>query len=406
MQSSLSRASFMSLAAAGTLVAAAPAPTTLMPALATPLPRVDRALVLSGGGARGAYQAGLIDAMVADRSIADGRPLAPYGLVCGTSIGALNGYFVATGQYRLLRHLWYSIARQRVIRLKREYASIPQVQDGVGTRIWQAMRLAMGLDSRVKGVLDGRHLRHWLAQYINPTHPVLMPFVWPVTNLTTQQPEFFALLPEAPDAATAAQAIQALAATVGSSAKLRLATPAILVDALQASAAIPVAFDPVTLPGVNGSPQEYVDGGVIANTPVGVARAGARAIDVVFLDPIVEAYSYGSAVEIATGAFGAMQKRILEADLRSAYFETFGKRAILGIAEQHPNSTASREHFDSADLTRFVRSLYDVNIRTLRPQKELPVDVIGFDDERMVMETYRLGFDDARRGFAPYTMEF
>ncbi len=400
----------MSLTALGSLVAASPRPpaTAAANALAAgaALPRVDRALVLSGGGARGSYQAGRIAAMVAEDSLADGRPLAPYGLVCGTSIGALNGYFVATGQYRLLRHLWYSIAQQRVIRLKREFASIPQEQAGVGTRIWQAMRLALGLNSRVKGVLDGAYLRRWLAQYVDPARPVLTPFVWTVTNLTTQQPEFFALLPEAPDAATKAEAVRALSATVGSGAVLRMATPDLLVDALQASAAIPVAFEPVTLPGVDGSPQQYVDGGVTANTPVSVARAGAKAIDVVFLDPLVEAYSYGSAIEIASGAFGAMQKRILEADLRAAYFETFGKRAILGTNERDRNDGASNADADNENLGRFVHSLYDVDIRTLRPQKELPVDVIGFDDERPLMDTYRIGYADARRGFTPYTAGF
>lgn len=400
----------MSVTAVGGLVAASPRRSPAV--FGSPVPggaafhRVDRALVLSGGGARGSYQAGLIAAIVADRSLADGQPLSPYGLVCGTSIGALNGYFVATGQYRLLRHLWYSIARERVIRLKREFATIPEEQAGVGTRIWQAMRLALGLNSRVKGVLDDAYLRRWLGQYIDPARPVLTPFVWTVTNLTTQQPEFFALLPEAPDDATKAAAVRALSATVGSGTVLRLATPDLLIDALQASAAIPIAFDPVTLPGVDGSPQQYVDGGVTANTPVGVARAGAKAIDVVFLDPTIEAYSYGSAIEIASGAFGAMQKRILEADLRAAYFETFGKRAILGMNEHDPNNRASNGHADSENLGRFVQSLYDVDIRTLRPQNELPVDVIGFDDERHLMETYLIGYADARRGFTPYATGF
>jgi predicted acylesterase/phospholipase RssA len=76
--------------------------------------RLARGLVLSGGGARGAYQAGLIDYLRLSRQIPDGAPLAPYGIVAGTSIGALNGYFVATGQYGLLRELWYTIADQQV----------------------------------------------------------------------------------------------------------------------------------------------------------------------------------------------------------------------------------------------------------------------------------------------------
>lgn len=51
---------------------------------------LDRALVMSGGGARGAYEAGLIGALAAAGAVADGSPRLPYELVCGTSIGALN----------------------------------------------------------------------------------------------------------------------------------------------------------------------------------------------------------------------------------------------------------------------------------------------------------------------------
>jgi len=50
--------------------------------------RLSRALVLSGGGARGAYQAGLIDYLRLSAQIPNGAPLRPYQLVAGTSIGA------------------------------------------------------------------------------------------------------------------------------------------------------------------------------------------------------------------------------------------------------------------------------------------------------------------------------
>ncbi|HEX8805871.1 MAG TPA: patatin-like phospholipase family protein, partial [Candidatus Aquilonibacter sp.] len=51
--------------------------------------RVDAALALSGGGARGAYQAGIIDYLRLSQQIPEGAPLHPYGLIAGTSIGAL-----------------------------------------------------------------------------------------------------------------------------------------------------------------------------------------------------------------------------------------------------------------------------------------------------------------------------
>jgi NTE family protein len=57
-------------------------------------PRPKIALVLSGGGARAAYQVGVL------RAIAERRPAgspSPFALVCGTSAGAINAAVVAAG---------------------------------------------------------------------------------------------------------------------------------------------------------------------------------------------------------------------------------------------------------------------------------------------------------------------
>jgi predicted acylesterase/phospholipase RssA len=351
--------------------------------------RVARALVLSGGGARGAYQAGLIDYLRLSRQIPDGAPLAPYGIVTGTSIGALNGYFVATGQYDTLRALWYSIADQHVIQLKNRYAKIVNDDSGVGTRFVAAMRMVLSLTSHDTGVIDGDHLRAWLGRYIDPTRPVVMPFIWTVTNLTYQSAEFFYLVPSALNAGQRQGAIRAIRLTVGPTAVLREATPDLLIDALQASAAIPVAFDPVALPAVTGGGTNlYVDGGVTANTPVSPARAAATRIDVVLLDPPLQRTDYRNALEVGFGTFGAMQRRILEADLRAAYLETYGKRSI--------------ESVNAPQMRVLAAALYDSDIYQMQPQDELPVGVIGFDDRDNIYKTFEIGFEDARRGFVPY----
>jgi predicted acylesterase/phospholipase RssA len=352
--------------------------------------RLARGLVLSGGGARGAYQAGLIDYLRLSRQIPDGAPLAPYGIVAGTSIGALNGYFVATGQYGLLRELWYTIADQQVIRLKARYAKAADPDSGVGTRIAAAMRAVLSLKNDDTGVIDGEHLRQWLARFVDPTRPVVMPFIFTVTNLTTQSPEFFYMVTTALSASERQNAVTAIRITVGPNAILREATPDLLIDALQASAAIPVAFDPVTLPAASGGgTNAYVDGGVTANTPVGPARAAATRIDVVLLDPPLQRTDYHNALEVGFGTFGAMQRRILVADLRAAYLETLGKRSI--------------ESANTIPARALAAALYDSDIYQIQPLDELPVGVIGFDDRENIYKTFKLGFEDARRGFVPYT---
>lgn len=351
--------------------------------------RVDRALVLSGGGARGAYQAGIIDYLRLSRQIPEGWPLQPYGAIAGTSVGALNGYFVATGQYGLLRNLWYSIADQNVIRLKARYAKIVNDDSGLGTRFVAAMRMVLSLTSNDTGVIDSDHMRSWLSRYIDPARPVVTPFLWTVTNLTTQSPEFFYLVPTKLTAKERDIAVNAIQTTVGANAVLREATPALLVDALLASASIPVAFDPVELPAPKGGGTNlYVDGGVTANTPVAAARAGARRIDVVLLDPPLQETHYHNALEVGFGVFGAMQRRILEADMRAAYLETFGKRAIVKAP--------------TPQLQAFAASLYDSDIYQMQPVHELPVNVIGFDDGKNIYNTFKIGFSDAATGFVPY----
>jgi hypothetical protein len=61
--------------------------------------RLGGALVLSGGGARGAYEAGAITALVETHGIKDGEKLPGIDVVCGASIGAINGWLVAAAQY-------------------------------------------------------------------------------------------------------------------------------------------------------------------------------------------------------------------------------------------------------------------------------------------------------------------
>lgn len=68
---------------------------------------MKRAIVLSGGGSRGAYQIGFWKAI---------RELdISYDIVTGTSIGALNGVFMAQGDYSSAFKLWYFMNYDKVI---------------------------------------------------------------------------------------------------------------------------------------------------------------------------------------------------------------------------------------------------------------------------------------------------
>ena len=79
-------------------------------------------LVLSGGGAKGAYQAGVL------RALNDMQ--VPIGAVSGASIGALNGAIVAAAPTqeiaaRHLQELWNELAHVSPLRLGRGSLRVP-----------------------------------------------------------------------------------------------------------------------------------------------------------------------------------------------------------------------------------------------------------------------------------------
>jgi len=121
-----------------------------------------RALVLSGGGARAAYQAGVLFAIAARMSP---RSRIPFSIVCGTSAGAINAAAVAAGASRFaaattrLRHLWSdlhvdTIYRADALHLLGNAARI------VGSIVpfLQAARSVSLLDNRPLGKLLAREI--------------------------------------------------------------------------------------------------------------------------------------------------------------------------------------------------------------------------------------------------------
>ena len=59
-------------------------------------------LCLAGGGAKGAFQAGVIYGLKE-------RGICKYDAIAGTSIGAINGYYIYTENVNKLREMWINI---------------------------------------------------------------------------------------------------------------------------------------------------------------------------------------------------------------------------------------------------------------------------------------------------------
>jgi predicted acylesterase/phospholipase RssA len=380
--------------------------TALAPALLGSSPDdalepLDRALVLSGGGARGAYEAGIVGALAAIGGVRDGSPLLPYEIVCGTSIGALNGWYVATGQYTKLRELWYGISGQNLMRAKRQYAALRDPESGLLDRAASVVNL-VGLTRNQRALLQSEPVFDWISRNIDVTTPLLMPLVWAATNLTLQRPEYFFVRPQNQGTDIPEKVVHALQLTLGPHTIVREATPELLHRAIFASAALPLVFDPVLIPNPDGTINEYCDGGVASNSPVGIAHAVSKGADVVLLDPPFEPDTgYADAVEIAFGVFGTMQRKILESEMRNAFFQSVGKRAFSRLAPQE----AAHATQGNPLLAKLMQTIPVTELRYIRPEKVLPLDVAGFNDWLGIGKAYRIGWEDMGRGFTPYDWE-
>jgi predicted acylesterase/phospholipase RssA len=358
------RRSFLGIAA---LAAVLPKPAFAQPSST----RIGRkALILSGGADRGAYQAGAIQALTEIQGVKDGQPL-DFDLICGTSIGALNGFMTATAQYEAMQRIWRSvIASQDVFRLKDRYDAIEEPQSGILNKLAAAIALSSGLVKNERGILDPAPVRDLLKEFADPSTLTLIPLYISTTNLTRQAHQLFVRRATSADGQAKQAVNDTLLATSAENA--RVVSDALLHDVLFASAAIPLLFDPIAIPRENDATtvDYYVDGGVTQNVPMDTALLCANTLNFILVDPspAEETESYKNALEVGLGMFATMQARILAYQLRLAYA------------------------LDEAQLpfTPYV----------VRPARELPNEGEDFSNQKELEAMWQLGFQDMVRGWA------
>ena len=388
------RTDFLRLLTASGIVAGAPSAANAAPSLeprtiGDPETRTNGALVLSGGGATGAYQAGAIAALADKAGIRDGEALPGIDAVVGTSIGSINAWFVATAQYSLLAALWRAIANEDLFVLKKRFQPAGEPSSGVLTRLYAALSLGTGLLSNVQGVFDRGHIERFVARIVDADRMPLVPFVFTATNLSEQRAEIFFRTPVSPSTAARDRGEAAMREVVGGDTRVHEATPAILHRAIVASAAIPLFFDPVVF-DFGSLPSQYVDGGIADNSPVDVARVIAKNVYTLLVDPATPPHqTYKNAAEIGSASLGVAQRRILDKALRSASLETEGARLFSDFVPT-PAQRAFRRRIFAADL--FV----------IQPSASLPVAFADFTDQRRIDETFARGYADGTTGWQRY----
>jgi len=249
-----------------------------------PTPIVDSArpqtgLVLTGGGARAAYQVGALAAVVELLDPDERADFAnPFPIICGTSAGAINGAALAAraGTPRLgvarLREFWESLHTGDVYR-----ADVAGLL-GTGARWLGMLVLGWMLPSvrrnQPRSLLDNRPLEALLKQAIQ--------FDALEANLSSQSLTALAVMASGYGSGEHLIFYQSQRAIKPWSRMQRQAVPtAIGIDHLMASSALPFAF-PARALNVNGQFEWCGDGSMRQLAPIGPAiHLGATRVVVI-----------------------------------------------------------------------------------------------------------------------------
>lgn len=110
---------------------------------------MKRALVLSGGGAKGAFQYGALSYILEHQT--GGLPPGKYfNIISGVSVGALNGVMLAQNQFETLSGLWSVVSREDVY-----------------TGNLTLFRIFWRLLTRKMGILSAKPLRKMITRHVS-----------------------------------------------------------------------------------------------------------------------------------------------------------------------------------------------------------------------------------------------
>ncbi len=229
-----------------------------MTTTATSKPSRRTAMILSGGGARGAYEVGVLWYIFDDLSRMRGGP-PKIDILSGTSVGAINACYLAAhltdpvlGMRRLV-HLWSELQITRVLGFgPRQFIGIPRVLLGGG--------------GEGTGLFDVRPMAELVQREIS----------WRALARALRRRQLRALTVSATEVATGRTVV--FMQTAPDVDIPRTSPPRTLFRAdhigphhALASAAIPLLFPPVRI-----DDELYLDGGLRQNTPIAPAlRLGA-----------------------------------------------------------------------------------------------------------------------------------
>ncbi|HEY8497715.1 MAG TPA: patatin-like phospholipase family protein [Limnochordales bacterium] len=327
--------------------------------------------MLSGGGARGAYQVGALQATV------ERLGPAPFAVVSGASIGAVHGAVVAEGiesgdlpeALAALREAWLEL--DALIRPDWRgllSALLRLVTCGPTPAVWRSVR----------SLLDHARAVRRLCRFIPPGRRMgdyrRVELLVTATDLNAARTVVF-----------------------------DRSTPEVRVlDAVLASSALPVAF-----PSQPIGSHWYVDGGVFDNAPLKpVIRRGVQDVLVVATMAgcgrsglLPEPGPFADVVSVVRRLWPMMLDRLMYEDLREAR----RINELVAAIEQFPEPDAPlvRRLKAAIGYEEEGRRKRVVGLIEVCPDAELdPPGTFGFGDRQAVLAAMERGYQDARRAWS------
>ncbi|HKJ27682.1 MAG TPA: patatin-like phospholipase family protein [Anaerolineales bacterium] len=276
------------------------------------------ALVLSGGGSKGAFQ------FMAEKYAREVKGYQ-WDIIAGVSVGALNGMLLAMKKYAQLEHLWRTITQDQIYTGKLNF--------------WSILKIAFG----AKSVYDNAPLRHLIER--------------------EYQPEMI-------------DCNFRIGAVSLSDGWYRMFTPADegFREAILASTAIPLVWEPVN---ISPQYQDMVDGGVRNISPLGdVLDFEPDEVVIIHCDPPeppIHDQPFENAIDIGLRTVEVMMLEILVTDIREFIrINKNVKEAEAGNIILHNENGKPYKYFDYkliepdeplGDMLDFSRQLLDMRMQ-------------------------------------------
>ncbi len=354
--------------------------------------KIKRAIVLSGGGARGAYEAGVLQFLIEELPKHLGKPI-DFDIVCGTSVGAIHACFLAatadqaSDRGKHLVKIWNDMRVDEIFKLtSADIVGIPRKLLGV-RKVAQRLREGQRPD-RLYGLLDTKPLEHLVLDSI--------PWRGIRRNLKAGNVEAICVATTQVATGRAVVFVERNGPQLPSwadQANIRMQSIRLSPMHALASAAIPMLF-----PAVRLGARYYADGGLRLNTPLAPAvRLGANRVLVIGVGrrasaPVSEEIAqqrtegFGNPMFLLGKVLNALMLSPVDADLARLHLVN---DLIRNGAETYGDDFLSR--INEKALSKQGRPLQLIHDAVVRPSQDLGVmagRLLAENEERLSLSPF------------------